>query len=77
VALTASAIDAGASDQQPVRLFFLVVSPEHSPAAHLQTLAAISRWLKDERNLEHVQAARSSAEAAAWLRGEREGTQVA
>ena len=30
-------------DHQPVRLFFLVVSPESSPAAHLQSLAAIAK----------------------------------
>jgi fructose-specific phosphotransferase system IIA component len=39
-------VDFGAADGQPVRLFFLVVSPSHSPAEHLQILAAISRWIK-------------------------------
>lgn len=39
-------IDFGAADGQPVRLFFLVLSPSQSPAEHLQALAAISRWIK-------------------------------
>jgi len=39
-------VDFGAADGQPVRLFFLVISPSQSPAEHLQMLAAISRWIK-------------------------------
>lgn len=39
-------IDFGAADGQPVRLFFLVISPSQSPAEHLQILAAISRWIR-------------------------------
>jgi fructose-specific phosphotransferase system IIA component len=39
-------VDFGAADGQPVRLFFLVISPSQSPAEHLQILAAISRWVK-------------------------------
>lgn len=39
-------VDFGAADGQPVRLFFLVISPSQSPAEHLQILAAISRWFK-------------------------------
>lgn len=39
-------VEFGAADGQPVRLFFLVISPSQSPAEHLQILAAISRWIK-------------------------------
>ncbi|MEM9593059.1 MAG: PTS sugar transporter subunit IIA [Acidobacteriota bacterium] len=46
VGITAKAIDFGAVDGQPVRLFFLVISPERQPAAHLQCLAAISKWIQ-------------------------------
>lgn len=42
----AEGVDFGAADGQPVRLFFLVISPSQSPAEHLQILAAISRWIK-------------------------------
>jgi len=38
--------DFGAADGEPVRLVFLVISPAHSPALHLQALARISRLLR-------------------------------
>lgn len=60
-----------APDREPVRLFFLVVSPEASPAAHLQSLAAISRWLKEDGNLDRIREARSADELRACLLGER------
>ena len=49
------AIDFGALDGAPVRLFFLIVSPQRSPAAHLQCLAAISSWVKVEGHVEDLQ----------------------
>lgn len=48
IGLLEKGIDFGAVDGQPVRLFFLVVSPNHTPAAHLQCLAAISKWVRSE-----------------------------
>ena len=39
-------IDFKAVDGLPVRLFFAVFSPQEAPAAHLQVLAAVSRWVK-------------------------------
>jgi mannitol/fructose-specific phosphotransferase system IIA component (Ntr-type) len=54
-------------DHEPVRVFFLVVSPEGAPAVHLQSLAAISKWLKAGHNLERVRAATTSAEVTASL----------
>jgi PTS system nitrogen regulatory IIA component len=47
-------VDYGAVDGQPVRLFFLVVSPSGAPAEHLQALAAISRWIKTDRRAERL-----------------------
>lgn len=35
------------TDEKPVNLFFLIVAPENSTAAHLKVLASISRILKD------------------------------
>ena len=46
VGRTEEGVDFGAADGQPVRLFFLVISPSQAPAEHLQILAAISRWIK-------------------------------
>ena len=39
-------VEFGAVDKQPVRLFFLIVSPADDPAAHLKALATVSKWLK-------------------------------
>jgi mannitol/fructose-specific phosphotransferase system IIA component (Ntr-type) len=47
-------VEFGAADGQPVRLFFLVVSPEAAPAEHLRVLAAISRWIKADRHAERI-----------------------
>lgn len=47
-------VDFSAVDGQSVRLFFLLVSPERSPAAHLQALASISRWVKNDRHVERI-----------------------
>ncbi len=54
VALLTEGVDFGAVDQQPVRLVFLVISPEDQPAAHLQCLAAISRWIKAKPHVERI-----------------------
>ena len=46
VASTEAPVDFGAPDGNPVHLIFLVVSPSHAAAAHLQALARISRLLR-------------------------------
>jgi PTS system nitrogen regulatory IIA component len=54
VGIARAGVPFGAADGKPVRLFFLVVSPSDAPADHLQTLAAISRWVKADRHVEQV-----------------------
>lgn len=54
VGLAPNGVDFGATDVQPVRLFFVVVSPSRSPAEHLQSLAAISRWVKTDGRVERL-----------------------
>jgi len=54
VGLAPDGVDFGAADAQPVRLFFVVVSPSRSPAEHLQSLAAISRWVKTDGRVERL-----------------------
>ena len=73
VGLTPQGVSMETPDQVPVRLFFLVVSPEGSPAEHLQSLAAISKWLKDGRKVEGVQRLSTSAEISAVLCEEEGG----
>ena len=54
VAVVRGGIDFQAVDQKDVHLFFLLVSPEESPAVHLQILANISRWVKNDRHVERM-----------------------
>ncbi|MEM9292374.1 MAG: PTS sugar transporter subunit IIA [Acidobacteriota bacterium] len=62
LAVTRRSIDFASLDGQPVRVFFVVISPEDQPAVHLHTLAAISRWVQQEGNVEALLRA-SSVEA--------------
>jgi mannitol/fructose-specific phosphotransferase system IIA component (Ntr-type) len=70
VGIAPQGVAAEAPDHDPVRLFFLVVSPEGSPAEHLQCLAAISRWIKEDGNLDRLREATTADEVRACLLGE-------
>lgn len=70
VGTTARPIPWGAIDEVPVRLLFLVASPAAKPAAHLQTLAAIARWLKQDRHAERLIGARDPEAVWALLADE-------
>lgn len=54
VATSSTGVEFGAEDDVPVRLFFTVISPDDSPAAHLQSLALISRWIKANSHVEKL-----------------------
>ena len=54
VATHKAGVDFEAVDEQPVHLFFAVLSPEKEPAAHLQALSAISKWVKTENCVERI-----------------------
>ena len=54
VGIVPQGVDFGAVDGQPVRVFFLVVSPDGAPGQHLQTLATISRWVKTGGHTERL-----------------------
>jgi PTS system nitrogen regulatory IIA component len=54
VATSEEGVDYGAIDGAPVRLFFMVLSPVKDPAAHLQSLAAISKWVKADEHVERI-----------------------
>jgi PTS system nitrogen regulatory IIA component len=73
VGMAPGGVEVDAPDRQRVRLFFLVISPEGSPAAHLQTLAAISKWIKADGNLERIGAATTTDQVLACLVGEAVG----
>ena len=54
IGITRKGIDYAAEDGQPVRLLFLVVSPEDKPAEHLRSLSAISKWVKNRSRVEEI-----------------------
>lgn len=54
VGVTRQGIDFGAVDGEPVRLFFVLVSPQEAPAEHLQVLAGISKWVKADRHVDRI-----------------------
>ena len=47
-------IDFEAADGAPVKLLFLVISPNSAPAAHLQSLSAISRWVQTNNHVDKI-----------------------
>jgi mannitol/fructose-specific phosphotransferase system IIA component (Ntr-type) len=49
VALSRKGVHFDALDEQPVNIFFLLVSPQNQPGDHLKALENISRHLKDEQ----------------------------
>ena len=67
-----SGVDFAAVDGEPVRLFFVVLSPEKDPAAHLQSLASISKWVKANRHVERILLC-TDADAILTLLGEGGG----
>jgi len=69
--LAPAGVGFGAADHQPVRLFFVVVSPSRSPAEHLQLLAAISRWVKADGRVDRLLASQRPEDVFDLL---REGT---
>lgn len=70
IGLVPAGVDFEAADGQPVKVFFLVVSPSESPAEHLQVLAAISRWVKADRHAEKILALSGPQEIYDFLRRE-------
>ena len=69
VGLSRQGVDFGAADGKPVRLFFLVASPSRSPAEHLQSLAAISKWVKGPGHVERLLDLQDAPSIVAAIRG--------
>jgi mannitol/fructose-specific phosphotransferase system IIA component (Ntr-type) len=68
VGLAPQGVDFHAPDGQPVRLIFLILSPADQPAAHLQTLARISRLLRTPGTSEQLRRAATREEILEALR---------
>jgi|CXWL01.1.fsa_nt_gi PTS system nitrogen regulatory IIA component len=70
VRLVEPGVDWGAPDGKPVRLLLVVLSPSANPAAHLQALAAISRWLRGPEVMAQLLAAVDQPQLLACLPGQ-------
>lgn len=77
VATTEVPVDFGAADGIPIDLIFLVASPPEAPAAHLQTLARISRVLRTPGFPEALRSAASAERMAEVLRSAAAAVPVA
>jgi nitrogen PTS system EIIA component len=62
LARLAKPIDFEAIDERPVDLVILLLTPSNRPNAHLSTLAAVSRSMRDETMLKRLRSARSAAQ---------------
>jgi PTS system nitrogen regulatory IIA component len=62
IGVTQRPVEFDAVDGEPVSLFFLIISPEDDPAAHLQALAAVSKWLKADEHAERISVLRCPEE---------------
>jgi PTS system nitrogen regulatory IIA component len=67
VGVSPQGVDFGAPDGAPVRVFFAVISPAETPAAHLRLLAAISRWAKIPGRLDRLSMAATTEDRLAAL----------
>ena len=67
VAVCRDGVPYGAVDGKPVKLFFLIVSPKSDPQQNLKLLSAISRWVREEGNVERVLALNGPDEIHAAL----------
>ena len=72
VGLSRKGVDFGACDGEPVKLFFTVISPAKSAAAHLHSLAAISKWVRADRHVERILGLRDPEAIYALLSEEEE-----
>lgn len=69
VVLLDEPVEFEAVDGLPVNIAFALLSPSDSGAEHLKTLARVSRYLRDERNLSRLRGAGSDAAIYALLAG--------
>ncbi len=62
VAVSRRGVDYGAEDGRPVRVFFVLLSPQESAGRHLKALAAVSEWWIDHGGRKRLLKARKPQE---------------
>jgi mannitol/fructose-specific phosphotransferase system IIA component (Ntr-type) len=71
--IAAAPVDYGSIDREPVRVFFLLISPPDQSGPHIRALAQISRMLSGDAFQDDLLAARSAGDVAALLTREEAG----
>ena len=67
VGVVPDGVDLAAPDDEAVNLLFLVISPDDSPAEHLKCLAAVSKWIRQDGNVERLRTSTSREEVCRCL----------
>ena len=70
VGVVPGGVDLEAPDKEAVTVLFLVISPEDSPAEHLKCLAALSKWIRQDGNVDRLRASESRQEVCRCLEEE-------
>jgi len=70
-----NSIDFGGTGDVPIEIIYLVLSPAHKPAFHLQVLAAIARFLSDHDMRTRLRYARNEIEAMDIIKEHAEETE--
>ena len=70
VGVVPDGVDLAAPDDEVVNLLFLVISPDDSPAEHLKCLAAVSKWIRQDGNVERLRTSDSREEVCSCLKQE-------
>ncbi len=63
-------VDFAAVDGHKVHLFFLIISPDDQPTAHLHALSAVSKWVKAENHVPRIRELGNQQEIFEMLRNE-------
>jgi mannitol/fructose-specific phosphotransferase system IIA component (Ntr-type) len=74
IGVSRQGVEFGAADGGLVHVFFLVASPSRSPAEHLQSLAAISKWVRSGGDVATLVAGRDAGEIFTLIRGQAVGS---
>lgn len=70
VGVVPAGVDLDAPDEEAVTLMFIVISPDDSPAQHLKCLAVLSKWIRQDGNVDRVKTSESREEICRCLRDE-------
>ena len=67
IALLSSGLDFNATDNQPVDIIFLLITPSNNGSQHLQALASVSRLLRNSKLISKLRGCNNSQSAFAVI----------